>query len=163
MLYLYFKCNFSTLEERAQRLFSTKGKGSLDPSLMTKTNKGKASKEKEQLRHRELATLEAQVYRYKNSTNLFSVHNNFIFRLADLVAAQRSATKENVQRKQARTDGERDDSENDESEEESPDEADDDVPYNPKNLPLGWDGKVMNSFIFNVSQTFLKLKYFYIF
>lgn len=55
--------NFRTLEERAQRLFSTKGKGSLDPSLMTKANKGKASKEKEQLRHRELATLEAQVYR----------------------------------------------------------------------------------------------------
>lgn len=56
------KC-FSTLEERAQRLFSTKGKGSLDPSLMKKANKGKASKDKEQLRHRELATLEAQVYR----------------------------------------------------------------------------------------------------
>lgn len=55
---------------------------------------------------------------------------------------QRAATKENVQRKQARTDGERDDSENEESDEESPDEADDDVPYNPKNLPLGWDGKV---------------------
>lgn len=65
-----------------------------------------------------------------------------IFRLADLVAAQRAATKENVQRKQARTDGERDDSENDESDDESPDEGEDDVPYNPKNLPLGWDGKV---------------------
>lgn len=67
----------------------------------------------------------------------------YIFsRLADLVAVQRAATKENVQRKQARTDGERDDSENDESDEESPDEGEDDVPYNPKNLPLGWDGKV---------------------
>lgn len=54
---------FRTLEERAQRLFSTKGKGSLDPSLMIKNNKGKASKEKEQLRHRELSTLEAQIYR----------------------------------------------------------------------------------------------------
>lgn len=68
-----------------------------------------------------------------------------IFRLADLVSAQRGATKENVQRKQARTDGERDDSENDESDEESPDEGEDDVPYNPKNLPLGWDGKVNDS------------------
>lgn len=63
-------------------------------------------------------------------------------RLADIVSPQRAATKENVQRKQARTDGERDDSENEESEDDSPDEADDDVPYNPKNLPLGWDGKV---------------------
>lgn len=52
-----------TLEERAQRLFSTKGKGFLDPSLMTKNNKGKATKEKEILRQRELATLEAQTYR----------------------------------------------------------------------------------------------------
>nr|CAI5832704.1 unnamed protein product [Callosobruchus analis] len=123
LMALGLKCG-GTLEERAQRLFSTKGKGSLDPSLMTKGNKRKASKEKEQLRQRELATLEAQIYR-----------------LADLVAAQRAATKENVQRKQARTDGERDDSENEESDDDSPDENDDDVPYNPKNLPLGWDGK----------------------
>ncbi|KAJ8961028.1 hypothetical protein NQ314_006010 [Rhamnusium bicolor] len=123
LMALGLKCG-GTLEERAQRLFSTKGKGSLDPSLMTKNNKGKASKERELLRQRELATLEAQIYR-----------------LADLVAPQRGATKENVQRKQARTDGERDDSENEESEDDSPDEADDDVPYNPKNLPLGWDGK----------------------
>lgn len=91
---------------------------------MTKNKCGKASKEREQTRQRELACLEAQVYR-----------------LAELVAPQRAATKENVQRKQARTDGERDDSEAEESEEDSPDEADDDVPYNPKNLPLGWDGK----------------------
>lgn len=65
-------------------------------------------------------------------------------RLAEIVAPQRVATKENVQRKQARTDGERDDSENEESEEESVEDDADDVPYNPKNLPLGWDGKVSN-------------------
>nr|XP_023020903.1 splicing factor 3A subunit 3 [Leptinotarsa decemlineata] len=123
LMALGLKCG-GTLEERAQRLFSTKGKGSLDPSLMTKTNKGKASKEKEQLRQR-------------YSFSLFLLH----FRLAELVAVQRTATKENVQRKQARTDGERDDSENEESDDDSPDEGDDDVPYNPKNLPLGWDGK----------------------
>lgn len=52
-----------TLEERAQRLFSTKGQSSLDPSLMTKGTKGKASKEKEGLRQKELAGLEAQIYR----------------------------------------------------------------------------------------------------
>jgi splicing factor 3A subunit 3 len=55
--------SYRTLEERAQRLFSTKGKGSLDPSLMTKNKSGKASKEKELLRQRELACLEAQIYR----------------------------------------------------------------------------------------------------
>ena len=27
------------------------------------------------------------------------------------------------------------------SEEEVEEEGDDDIPYNPKNLPLGWDGK----------------------
>ena len=27
------------------------------------------------------------------------------------------------------------------SEEEVEEENDDDIPYNPKNLPLGWDGK----------------------
>lgn len=54
---------FSTLEERAQRLWSTKGLTSLDPSLLAKNKVGKATKEKEQVRHRELAGLEAQVYR----------------------------------------------------------------------------------------------------
>ncbi|XP_050293510.1 splicing factor 3A subunit 3 [Anthonomus grandis grandis] len=123
LMALGLKCG-GTLEERAQRLFSTKGQSALDPSLMTKATKGKASKEKELMRHKELACLEAQVYK-----------------LSELVSEQRAATKENVQRKQARTDGERDNSENEESEDESADENDDDVPYNPKNLPLGWDGK----------------------
>ncbi|CAG9772370.1 unnamed protein product [Ceutorhynchus assimilis] len=123
LMALGLKCG-GTLEERAQRLFSTKGQSSLDPALMTKTTKGKASKEKELLRQRDLAMMEAQIYK-----------------LSEIVSDQRVATKENVQRKQARTDGERDDSENEESEDESGDENDDDVPYNPKNLPLGWDGK----------------------
>lgn len=68
--------------------------------------------------------------------------------MAEIVAPQRAATKENVQRKQARTDGERDDSENEESEEEEVEDDADDVPYNPKNLPLGWDGKVVKMFDF---------------
>lgn len=79
--------------------------------------------------------------------------------MADLVSPQRGATKENVQRKQARTDGERDDSENEESEEESLDEADDDVPYNPKNLPLGWDGKVKIYHLIN--HKYMYLFYFF--
>ena len=65
-----------------------------------------------------------------------------IFKFAELLTEQRAATKENVERKQARTDLERDDSDNELSEEEPEEENDDDdIPYNPKNLPLGWDGK----------------------
>jgi splicing factor 3A subunit 3 len=63
-------------------------------------------------------------------------------RFTELLSEQRNATKENVQRKQARTEGERDDSDAEASASESEDEDDTDVPYNPKNLPLGWDGKV---------------------
>ena len=60
-----------------------------------------------------------------------------------MLSEQRSATKENVQRKQARTGEERGDSEGEASSSGSESEGDDDgVPYNPKNLPLGWDGKV---------------------
>lgn len=123
LMALGLKCG-GTLEERAQRLFSTKGLKALDPSLLAKSKPGKASKEKEQMRQKDLARLESEVYR-----------------LAELVSAQRTASKENVQRKQARTDGERDDSEAEDSGDESPEEETDDVPYNPKNLPLGWDGK----------------------
>merc|ERR1712029_1031726 len=110
--------------------FSTKGKalGDLDPALFAKS-KGKAStahrSAKELEKHREIAAMEAQVYRF-----------------AEILSEQRAATKENVERKQARTEFEREDSEDDESEDEpEAEDDDDDIPYNPKNLPLGWDGK----------------------
>lgn len=54
-----------------------------------------------------------------------------------MVSEQRTATKENVQRKQARTEGERDDSDAEASATDSEGEDLEDVPYNPKNLPLG--------------------------
>ncbi|XP_071455361.1 splicing factor 3A subunit 3 [Hetaerina americana] len=124
LMALGLKCG-GTLEERAQRLFSTKGKKSLDPSLLAKNKPGKAGRGKDNERQKEIANLEAQLYRF-----------------ADLLTEQRAATKENVQRKQARTEGERDDSEAEASVSESDDDEDaDDIPYNPKNLPLGWDGK----------------------
>jgi len=63
-------------------------------------------------------------------------------RLTELLSEQRGATKENVTRKQARTAGEKEESEEEEAGSDSEDEDDDDIPYNPKNLPLGWDGKV---------------------
>ncbi|XP_044742309.1 splicing factor 3A subunit 3 [Chrysoperla carnea] len=123
LMALGLKCG-GTLEERAQRLFSTKGLKTLDPSLMAKTKPGKAGKSKEIERQRDIASLEAQVYR-----------------LTELISVQRAATKENVQRKQARTEGERDESDAESSGEESVDDDADDIPHNPKNLPLGWDGK----------------------
>ncbi|KAK8788216.1 hypothetical protein V5799_022008 [Amblyomma americanum] len=111
-----------TLEERAQRLFNSKGKqiSELDPSLFAKSKPGR---NKDTEKQKEIATLEAQLYRF-----------------AEILSEQRQSTKENVQRKQARTVGEREESDNEISESESEDE-DNDVIYNPKNLPLGWDGK----------------------
>ncbi|KAK6617812.1 hypothetical protein RUM43_014040 [Polyplax serrata] len=121
---LGLKCG-GTLEERAQRLFTTKGRKEFDPSLLAKTKPGqKSGHAKDQERKKSIAALEAQVYK-----------------LADMVSEQRVATKENVQRKQARTEGERDDSDAEVSASESEGEDAEDVPYNPKNLPLGWDGK----------------------
>lgn len=122
---LGLKCG-GTLEERAQRLWSTKGVAvdTLDASLFAKTKQGKTVSDKNAEKNKEIASLEAQVYR-----------------VSELLSDQRQATKENVQRKQARTAGEREESDEDVSESESEEEDSDEVIYNPKNLPLGWDGK----------------------
>lgn len=141
LLALGLKCG-GTLEERAHRLFLTKGKNidELDSSLFTKSKSGKGNtKSKEAEKSREVAMLEAQVYR-----------------LSEALAEQKAATKENVQRKQARKDGEEEE-EDDASASESDDE-DDEVPYNPKNLPLGWDGKPIPYWLYklhglNISYT----------
>jgi len=123
---LGLKCG-GTLEERAQRLFSTKGKSleEIDPALFTKAKGSKsANKHKDDDKNKELAALEAQLYRF-----------------AELLSDQRVGTKENVTRKQARTAGEKEESEEEDQGDDSDDDDDDDIPYNPKNLPLGWDGK----------------------
>ncbi|RWS28792.1 Splicing factor 3A subunit 3-like protein, partial [Leptotrombidium deliense] len=123
LMALGLKCG-GTLEERAQRLWSTKNKKleEIDQSLFVKTKPNDKNKQLE--RQKEIAALEAQIYRF-----------------ADILSEQRQATKENVQRKQARTAGEREDSDEEVSESESEEEQETDVIYNPKNLPLGWDGK----------------------
>merc|ERR1711962_1137835 len=129
---LGLKCG-GTLEDRANRLFATKGKkrSEIDPSMFAKNKGGKGSgggsagSDKEAAKQREVAMLEAQVYRF-----------------SELLSEVRLATRENVERKQARTEMERDDSEDEMSEGEGDGGDDeDDIPYNPKNLPLGWDGK----------------------
>lgn len=128
LMALGLKCG-GTLEERAQRLFSTKGMKQIDQTLLSKKSalgKNASRMSKEQERQKEIALIEAQIYH-----------------LSEYLKEQRLATKENVQRKQARGDGERNDSDVEASDSESEEEEDDadGVPYNPKNLPLGWDGK----------------------
>ena len=59
------------------------------------------------------------------------------------MSEHRADTIENVQRKQARTGDERDEDEDDVVSIADSDEGND-VIYNPKNLPLGWDGKVFS-------------------
>ncbi|XP_052441083.1 splicing factor 3A subunit 3 [Carassius gibelio] len=124
LMALGLKCG-GTLEERAQRLFSTKGKSleSLDPSLFAKNPKAKGPK-KDSERNKESAFLEAQIYEY-----------------VEILGEQRQLTHENVQRKQARTGEERDEEDEEQPSESESEDEDNEIIYNPKNLPLGWDGK----------------------
>jgi len=125
LLALGMKCG-GTLQERADRLFMTKGRdvSELPATIFTKTKPGAKAGRPDNLRHKEIAGIESQVYR-----------------MAEIIGDVRSDTVENVERKQARTEGEREESEGELSEDGEDDEEDDDIPYNPKNLPLGWDGK----------------------
>nr|CAG4647766.1 EOG090X03G1 [Moina brachiata] len=126
LMALGLKCG-GTLEDRAKRLISVKGvpTDKIDPSLVAKgTNRGGANGNKDAEKNKKIALLEAQIYK-----------------LIEILSEQRASTKENVERKQARTDGEREEEEEEVVEVADEDDDDDDVPYNPKNLPLGWDGK----------------------
>lgn len=76
-------------------------------------------------KQRDIALLEGQIYRF-----------------SEILSEQRASTRDNVQRKQARTGEEREESDEEQFTDEESEEDDDDIPYNPKNLPLGWDGKV---------------------
>lgn len=60
LMALGLKCG-GTLEERAQRLFSTKGEASLDPALLAKKKQRKPGKGKDVEKQKEIARLEAQV------------------------------------------------------------------------------------------------------
>ncbi|EPB77025.1 hypothetical protein ANCCEY_03859 [Ancylostoma ceylanicum] len=120
LMALGLKCG-GTLKERAERLFASKGvrAGELGRDALAK----KAEDSKEQTRIATLAKLEEHIKCIGN-----------------LLSEERDATRENVERKQARAAGENEDDE-EEPQVESDEEEDDGVPYNPKNLPLGWDGK----------------------
>lgn len=115
------KCG-GTLEERAKRLYSVKNKSmdEIDPNLFVKKGSNKQDKFKDVEKQKEIAYLETQ-----------------IAKLSELLADQKQATIENVQRKQARTAGEREESDEELSANESEDDQEEEVIYNPKNLPLG--------------------------
>ncbi|VDD86584.1 unnamed protein product [Enterobius vermicularis] len=121
LLALGLKCG-GTLKERAERLFATKGH-KLSEMEIEALAKKKDVELKERARMCETARIEA-----------------YIQRLASILNEEREGTKENVERKQARGLGES--VEEEEAEADLSDaEEDDAIPYNPKNLPLGWDGK----------------------
>lgn len=119
---LGLKCGGS-LEERAERLWKTKGKTAdeIEPSLFAKKKGGIFS---DVAKQKAIAFMEVQIYKY-----------------IDILDEQRQTTKENVQRKQARTAGEREESDEEVEDSDSEEDEESDVIYNPKNLPLGWDGK----------------------
>lgn len=120
LMALGLKCG-GTLKERAERLYASKGlrAGDLGREALAK----KTDEAKEKARVSMLAKLEG-----------------CIKCMGAILMDERDATRENVERKQARTVGENED-DDEEPQVESDEEEDDGVPYNPKNLPLGWDGK----------------------
>lgn len=115
------KCG-GTLEERAKRLWAARGKrpDEIEESLLVKKEMLNQKSEEE----KEIAALEANIYK-----------------LTELLSEIRHDTQENVQRKQARTGQEREEEDDEALDNEEEEDEDDEVIYNPKNLPLGWDGK----------------------
>ncbi|CAI5443196.1 unnamed protein product [Caenorhabditis angaria] len=122
LMALGLKCG-GTLRERAERLYATKGHklSDLEKAAMSSNS---ADAQKQKLRNIGVAQMEGH-----------------IIAMADLLSEERTATRENVERKQARSAGEFEEEEDEEPIVEEEEEEDDGAPYNPKNLPLGWDGK----------------------
>lgn len=125
IFHIGMKCG-GTLEQRAERLWITRDKpvDELDPNLFVNRILSGGQKDHETVKHKEVAMIEAKV-----------AH------LAGLLENERKLTEENIVRKQARSGQEREEEEDEVPDNEDDDEDDDEVIYNPKNLPLGWDGK----------------------
>eukprot|EP01025_Chloroclados_australasicus_P039659 TRINITY_DN4116_c0_g1_i2.p1 TRINITY_DN4116_c0_g1~~TRINITY_DN4116_c0_g1_i2.p1 ORF type:complete len:247 (+),score=46.19 TRINITY_DN4116_c0_g1_i2:73-813(+) len=120
------KCG-GTIEQRAQRLFSTKGKqpSEFDPKILAKRgNKENGGLQKQEKLAKEIAWFEVRLRK-----------------MCEVLIEQIKATKGHVEKKLSQAEGElQEDADEDiEIEEESEDE--DDYIYNPLKLPLGWDGK----------------------
>ncbi|CAJ0576377.1 unnamed protein product, partial [Mesorhabditis spiculigera] len=114
------KCG-GTLKERAERLFASKSANLTEEQKAALKDGG----DRGALKNKQLATMEMQIKT-----------------LVNMIGEEREATKENVERKQARG-GAAEESEEEEDIVLEPEveEIDDGIPYNPKNLPLDWDGK----------------------
>ena len=84
LIALGLKCG-GTLQERAERLFMTKGKTltELNPALFAKTKPGSKDGKRAPEKMKEVAKIEANIYKF-----------------AELLAEVRNATVENVERKQ---------------------------------------------------------------
>lgn len=80
--------------------------------------------------------------------NFWSLHTLW----TSVLQEQRQLTHENVQRKQARTGEEREEDDEEQPSESESEDEDNEIIYNPKNLPLGWDGKVSADLRMNVSR-----------
>uniref|UniRef100_A0A0K0EKS6 Matrin-type domain-containing protein n=1 Tax=Strongyloides stercoralis TaxID=6248 RepID=A0A0K0EKS6_STRER len=124
LLALNLKCG-GTLKERAERLWATKGK-----------TKDEITSNKKLVKHDDSNSEKKEIF-VKQMEKKIKLMTSILKEVIE-------ATKENIQRKQAR--GfveEEEDAVDDAAVEEALEEAenDDGVPYNPKNLPLGWDGK----------------------
>lgn len=136
------KCG-GTLQQRAERLFSTKGLAStqLDKGLLASS---KHTPKSRSVVEKELALKEAKVYR-----------------MAELLGAIRQTTRENAERKQSRTAAELEEEEADEVDTLVDGSDSDDEPsellYNPKGLPLGWDGKPIPYWLYKLHG--LNIKY----
>jgi len=120
LMALNLKCGGS-VEQRAERLFMTKGK-KIDQLPANLFVKSKVDKQGQRQKYKSTAWLEAQVYK-----------------LVEILDEQRQATKENVQRRQARTDAEREEEGDDNASDNESDDDDDELIYNPKNPP--WMGR----------------------
>lgn len=131
---------YRTLEERAKRLWAVKDKPNDVQANFFAKNNTPEFKEKIREKQKEIAFIEAKIIRF-----------------AEILSEQIKATKEDVQRKQARTAGERQLSEEEVSDAESEVDVSDEQIYNPKNIPLGWDGKPIPYWLYKLHG--LNIKY----
>ena len=93
---------------------------------------------------------------YTNKHKEIAATEAIVYGLSELLGTQRSSTIEHVQLKQARTVDERaEDEEEVVNEDSDDDDEDEEVVYNPKNLPLGWDGKVNKLVLLKCSISYL--------
>lgn len=156
LIALNLKCG-GTLEERAQRLWQIRDKSpdEIDSKLFAKRKGFSMDPDKQKA----IAFMEILIYKYIDILDEQVIYKlNIITIITKLFYVQRQSTKENVQRKQARTAGEREESDEEVEESEPEEEEETDVIYNPKNLPLGWDGKPIPYWLYklhglNISYT----------